>query len=320
MKKLITGIKPTGEIHLGNYLGAFMRLAELQKEYQSAVFIADLHALNQLQDAKKLRKNTLELAKAFLAIGLDPKNTILFRQSAIPQVTELCWIFNSITPMSLLELAHAYKDARAKEKSVKVGLFDYPVLMAADILIYSADVVPVGKDQQQHVEITRDIAKFFNNAWGEVFTTPKELIEKESAALTGIDGQKMSKSYNNTIGLFDSEKETTKKVMRIVTDSKGEKEPKDPESCNIFALHKHFSAHDLKDLKQRYKNGAISYKESKEMLAANINDTLRDIRLEKAELDKHEDRVEKILREGEERARELAERTMQKVRKKVGIA
>lgn len=318
MKKLITGIKPTGDIHLGNYIGTFKRLVDLQKEYASAVFIADFHALNQLQDAKQLSHNTLELAKAFLAMGLDPKKTILFRQSAVPQTTELCWIFNSITPMSLLELSHAYKDAKAKEKSVKVGLFDYPVLMAADILIYNADVVPVGQDQRQHIEITRDIAKFFNNAWGETFTIPKELIEESMAVIPGTDGRKMSKSYGNDIGLFDTEKVTTKKVMSIVTDSKGADEPKDPDTCNVFALHKFFSTHQLKDLEKRYKAGTISYKESKELLATNINDELHELREEKAELDKHPEKVEKILEEGGEKARELAEKTMQEVRKKIG--
>lgn len=320
MKKLITGIKPTGEIHLGNYIGTFKRLVELQKEYESAVFIADFHALNQLQNADQLTNYSLELAKAFIAMGLDPKKTTLFRQSAVPQTTELCWIFNSVTPMSLLELSHAYKDAKAKEKSLKVGLFDYPVLMAADILIYNADVVPVGRDQKQHVEMTRDVAKFFNNAWGETFTIPKELIEESVAVVPGTDGRKMSKSYGNDIGLFDTEKVTTKKVMSIVTDSKGADEPKDPKTCNIFALHKFFSTHDLKDIEKRYKAGTISYKKSKELLATNINDELHDIRAEKEELDKHPEKIVKILEEGGKKARELAEKTMQEVRKKIGIS
>lgn len=318
-KRLITGIKPTGDVHIGNYLGAMKPFIALQDSYEAFVFVADFHALNQIQDAKELSRLSLEIAKAYLAIGLDPAKVTLFRQSDVPKHTELAWIFNTITPMSLLELAHAYKDATAKGKTVAVGLFDYPVLMAADILMYDAHIVPVGSDQRQHVEIARELARYFNRIFGLTFVEPQALIQSDAAVVPGVDGRKMSKSYTNVISLFDTPENTMAQVMTIVTDSRGASDPKDPTTCTIFALHKFFSADILKDLDTRYRQGSISYKESKEILATNINASLSPIRAKKAELDNDEAGVLAILDAGREKAEMLAAQKMREVRERCGF-
>lgn len=319
-QRLLSGIKPTGDIHIGNYFGAMRQFLDLQNEFASFIFIADYHALNQVQDAELLRKTTLEVAKAYLSIGLDPKKVVLFKQSDVPQVTELAWIFNCLTPIAELQRAHAYKDAMAKGSSVNMGLFDYPVLMAADILIYGSDVVPVGVDQKQHLEMTQDIAKRFNKVFGETFKIPTERILQTVATVPGLDGRKMSKSYKNTIGLFDNEKEILKKVMTIKTDSRGADEPKDSKICNIFALHKLFASEkQLLDLEKKYQTGKISYKESKELLGERINIFLEPIRKKKQTWDAEEKEVKEILRRGAEKARQEAERMLKEVRKKIGV-
>lgn len=320
MQRLLSGIKPTGDIHIGNYFGAMRQFLDLQNEFESFVFIADYHALNQLQDAQELSKNILEIAKAYLAIGLDPKKVVLFQQSAVPEVTELAWIFNCLTPIAELQRAHAYKDAVAKGKSVNMGLFDYPVLMAADILIYNSEVVPVGQDQKQHLEMAQDMAKKFNKVFGEIFKVPKERILEGVATVPGLDGLKMSKSYKNTIGLFDDEKTVLKKVMSIKTDSKGATDAKDSKTDNIFALHKLFATVDeLKELERAYKEGGISYKESKELLGERINNFLQPIREKKLELDANEKPVKEILMVGAEKARVEARAMIKRVREKVGV-
>jgi tryptophanyl-tRNA synthetase len=318
-KRLVTGIKPTGDIHIGNYFGVMKDLLAYQNQYDCFIFIADYHALNQTHNPKKLKKDVLEVGKAFLAIGLDPQKATLFRQSEIGPVTDLCWILNSITPVGLLKRAHAYKDALAKNKPVNMGLFDYPVLMAADILIYEADVVPVGLDQKQHLEMTEEIARKFNNIYGETFKIPEPIIKKEIAQVKGIDGRKMSKSYNNTIGLFDPKEEVKRKVMSIVTDSRKADEPKDPETCNIFALHKLFSKDQLEEIARGYRAGTISYQESKEILAKNINKFLEPIRKKGEELDKNPEIVIKALEEGGKRAKEIAQKILDEVKSKIGI-
>ena len=319
MKRLITGFKPTGNIHLGNYLSVMKFLPDYEKEYNLFIFIPDYHALTTVKDKKELSLQTMEAAKAILALELDYKKTIIFKQSDIQEVCELTWIFNCILPMPVLERAHAFKDAKSKNKSINVGVFDYPVLMASDILMYNINVVPVGKDQKQHVEIARMIAQKFNNQYGKVFVEPKEIIHSEVEIITGIDGRKMSKSYNNVIGLFDDEKTTTKKIMSIVTDSLRPEDKKNPENCNIFSLHKHFSKKDLESIAEKYKAGKISYKESKEILAKNINKELREIRLRKKELDKNEKYVKEILEKGRDAARKIAIHNMEIVRKKIGL-
>ena len=318
-KRLLTGIKPTGEIHVGNYLGAMRQILEFQDSYETFVFVADFHALNQIQDAGEMQRASLEIAKAYLAIGLDPEKITLFRQSDVPKHTELTWILNTITPMALLELSHAYKDAVAKGKPVHVGLFDYPVLMAADIIMYDSNVVPVGSDQRQHVEIARELVRYFNRIFGVTFVEPQELIRDDVAVVPGTDGRKMSKSYGNVISLFATPEKTKEQVMTIVTDSRGQTDPKDPATCNVFALHKFFSTDILSELDKRYRDGTISYKESKEILAENINAFLAPIRAKKAELDANEPHVLEILEKGRQKAEELAAKKIKEVRERCGF-
>ena len=239
-KRLLSGIKPSGILHIGNYFGAVKQFVDLQDTHESFIFIADFHAITTVQNKEELSKNILNITMDYLACGLDPKKVCLFKQSDLPEVTELTWYFNCITTVPYLERATAYKDAKAKSKEANVGLFDYPILMAADILIQDADMVPVGSDQKQHVEYARDTAQKFNNAFGETFKLPEPLILKEVAVVPGIDGRKMSKSYGNTIPLFGTDEQIRKAIMSIVTDSKSPDEPKNPEECNIFAIHKLF--------------------------------------------------------------------------------
>jgi len=318
-QRVLSGIKPTGGLHIGNYFGAMKQFVDLQDEYECFIFIADYHAFNQIYNPRLLSCYTFETIKAYLAVGLNPKKVILFKQSDIPPVTELTWIFNCLVPMGLLKTAHAYKDAVAKKQSVNMGLFCYPVLMAADILIYKSHLIPVGQDQSQHIEMAREIAKKFNHLFGKTFIIPQPLIKKEVAIVKGLDGRKMSKSYNNTIELFESEETTRKKVMSMVTDSRPPEEPKDPETCNIFALHKLFSQKELPKIAKRYREGKISYRESKEILAKNINDFLRPIRKKKQELDKNPDYIKKVLNKGKEKALVVANQTLEEVKKKIGV-
>ncbi len=319
MKRLISGVKPTGEPHVGNYIGAMRRFVDLQKEFTSHVFIADYHALTSVWDAAALKQQTLELAAGYLAIGLDPKKTVLFKQSDVPMHAELAWILNCVTPMPTLQRAHAYKDALAKNKEINVGVFDYPVLMAADILMYQAEVVPVGKDQVQHVEIAREIAKRFHNAFGaDVFTLPEPLVQKEVEVIPGVDGRKMSKSYKNVIPLFASAEETKKRVMGIVTDSKRPEEPKDKKDV-LYQLHAIFSPGDMQAIDRAYTEGGMGYKELKELLATNINTSLADIRERYADFVSHPKKVNAVLEDGAVRAQAVATKTMAKVRDAVGF-
>ena len=319
-KILLSGIKPTGVPHIGNYFGAMKQFVDLQNEYEESLFfIADYHALNTIQNAKEMRQNIFEIALDYLAIGLDPKKITVFKQSDIPQHTELAVIFNAITTMPYLMRAHAFKDAETRNKEISVGTFDYPMLMAADILLYDADVVPVGQDQKQHIEIARDTAEKFNRIFGETFKLPKPLILEDVATVPGIDGQKMSKSYNNTIPLFAENDEIDKLAMSIVTDSKGVKEAKDTETDNVFALHKLFSGKELADIKKRYEKGDIGYKESKETLAKNIKKFIRPFREKRMELKKDKNAIINLLKENGEKIRERAEKKMKKVREKIGV-
>jgi len=319
-KILLSGVKPTGRPHIGNYFGAMKQFVDLQDKYQSYIFIADLHALTTARDAKQLRQDTLDLAIDYLAIGLDPEKVIFFKQSDVAEHAELTWIFSCLTTMPYLARAHAFKDAETKNKEVNVGLFDYPLLMAADILLYDTDVVPVGQDQKQHVEIARDTAEKFNYHYGETFKLPGPLILDEVKTVIGLDGQKMSKSYGNDIPLFADEKEIKRLVMSIKTDSKGVEEPKNPEECNVFALHKLFTPTDeLAEIKKRYVEGGIGYQESKEILIKNMNKYLAPLREKRAEIAKDPDRVIQILKSGADIAREVAKFKMTDIRAKVGI-
>lgn len=332
-KRLLSGIQPSGTMHIGNYFGAIRQFVNLQDEYDSFIFIADFHAMTTTQNKETLLQNTFNVALDYLACGLDPKKIHLFKQSDIPEVTELTWYFNCITTMPFLERATAYKDALSKDdpnnprntsnknnKEINVGLFDYPILMAADILIQDANVVPVGADQKQHVEYARDIAQKFNNIYGNTFILPEALIMKEVSIVPGIDGKKMSKSYKNTIPLFGSDEEIRKSVMKITTDSKGEKENKDPEICNIFKLHKLFlNNQEIENLKNKYINGEISYFESKEMLYQEIINFIKPMREKRDEYKNNPDIVYNILENGANNVREIIYKKMSDIRSKVGI-
>lgn len=319
-KILISGVQPSGRPHIGNYFGAMKQFVDLQGEYDSNIFIADLHALTSLQDKEKLQENIVEQVIDYLAIGLDPEQTTIFKQSDIPEVAELSWIFSCLITMPFLMRAHSFKDAEAKNKEIKVGKFIYPVLMAADILLPEADVVPVGKDQKQHVEIAREIANKFNNTFGETFKSPKELILSDVETVIGTDGQKMSKSYNNTIPLFASDEEIEKAVMSIPTDSKGVEEPKDPETNNIYQIHKLFlNQEERKETEDKYKNGGLGYKEAKENLINDLKKFIAPLREKRLEISKDRDRIIEILKTGSKKMREKVLPKMKEVEEKVGL-
>lgn len=319
-KILLSGIKPTGRPHIGNYFGALRQWVTFQEEYNSFIFIPDYHALTTVQDESLMRSFSLDLAIDLLAIGLDPNKVTLFKQSDVPEVTELTWIFNCLTTMPYLMRAHAFKDAEAKNKDINVGIFDYPILMAADILMQDANLVPVGQDQKQHVEYARDIAEKFNRIFGETFTLPESYILDTVAVVPGIDGQKMSKSYNNHIPLFAKDDEIKSLVAKIVTDSKTPNEEKDPESDNIFALHKLFSStEELQTIESRYKKGEIGYKESKDILSQNMINFITPMRQKREEIAKNPDYVKDILKTGGQKAKARAMEKMELVKEKTGL-
>jgi tryptophanyl-tRNA synthetase len=322
MATFLSGIKPTGLPHIGNYFGAIRQFVGLQAKYeQPFVFVADLHALNFVQDAEQMRSNIYDLVACYLAAGLDPAKTILFKQSDVPAHTEMCWIFDTITSVPYLQRAHAMKDAEAKGKEVSMGTFNYPMLMAGDILLYQPDIVPVGSDQKQHVEYARDTAEKFNRVFkSEVFKLPKELILEDVATVPGLDGRKMSKSYGNVIGLFDTAAEIEKKVMSIATDSKGPTEPKDPDESVLFAINRLvLDADDQDALAQEYRDG-ISYKDAKRRLIDDLEAFIKPIREKYNELRADEAGIRKILADGAIRANEVAQKTLAAARQAVGIA
>ncbi|MBL1434444.1 tryptophan--tRNA ligase [Candidatus Wolfebacteria bacterium] len=316
---LLSGVKPSGQLHVGNYLGAIKQFVDLQHKYNMYVMVADYHALNTVQSKEKMQQQTKELVAAYVAVGLDPKKVTIFKQSDIPQHTELTWIFNTITTMPYLMRAHAFKDAEAKNKDISVGTFDYPMLMASDILLYSPDVVPVGKDQKQHIEFARDTAQKFNNTYGETFTLPKELIPAEVAIIPGIDGQKMSKSYNNVIPLFGTDEDIDKAVMGIKTDSKEKGVALDPTTDITFKLHEHFSKKQIEELRERYLKGSIGYKESKEILATNIKELVGPMRETYTALLNNPNKIKKILDKGAKRAGKVAAAKMKEVKRAIGV-
>ena len=312
---LLSGIKPTGDLHIGNYFGAMRQLVELTKtgKYRPFIFVADYHALNTMQDAEEMRRRTRELVMAYLAVGLDPKEIVLFKQSDVSAHTELCWIFDAITTMPYLMRAHAFKDAEAKNKEISVGTFNYPMLMAADILLYGAAVVPVGADQKQHVEIARDTAEKFNRIFKEeVFKLPEPYIMPDVAIVPGTDGQKMSKSYGNVIPLFASRDELAKAVMGIVTDSSGER----PE--NVFAIHKLVRSES--ELEKIYDEHRGNYKTLKEMLIEDLDCYLAPIRAKYENLAGNVDIVNEVLEAGAREARAISEAKMEEVRHAIGVA
>ena len=322
MPRILSGIKPTGRLHIGNYFGMMRPSIEWQDKGDAFYFIADYHALTTQRDPQKLREDTRNVAIDFLACGLDPDKVTFFRQSDVPQVTELTWLLSVLTPMGLLERCHAYKDAVAKGFSPSHGLFSYPVLMAADILIYDSDVVPVGKDQKQHVEVTRDLAIKMNETYGgQIFKLPEESILPELATIPGLDGQKMSKSYNNTIELFADEKTLRKKVMSIQTDSTPVEAPKDPANSSIVSLYKLFaSPSDVEVMENEFRAGGVGYGEFKKRLFGAIWEYFAPMRTRRAELEKDPGYVDKVLQTGAERASEVASATLLRVRKAMGLS
>lgn len=310
-KILLSGAKPTGVPHIGNYFGALKQFVDLQDDYDTYIMIADLHALTSVHNAKDLRAMTNDLVLTYLGIGLDPEKITLFRQSDVNGHAELAWMFDCITTMPYLMRAHAFKDAEAKDHEINVGVFNYPMLMAADILLYDADVVPVGKDQKQHIEYTRDTAQKFNNTFGETFKLPKELIVESVETVPGTDGQKMSKSYKNTIPLFGTDEEIKKAIMGIVTDS-GSDIP-----TNVYAIHKLFrSDAELKDLYEEKKG---KYKDLKEALLADILAFVTPMRERREYYANNPELVTDILKKGAEKANMRARAKMEVIRKQVGL-
>ena len=317
--RFLSGIQPSGKLHLGNYFGAIKQYLELQDKGEGLYFIADLHALTSVTDPAKLRAMSMDVAIDYLALGLDPKKSALFRQSDVPEVTELSWILSTVTGMGLLERCHAYKDKIAKGLKPSVGLFTYPVLMAADILIYRSDVVPVGEDQTQHIEVAQDIAQSFNAVYGPILKRPEAKISP-AARVPGTDGRKMSKSYGNTIEIFADGKAMKKAVMSIVTDSRSVAEPKDPDKCNVFAIYRLFASDsEVKSLREKYLAGGIGYGDVKKMLLDKIEETFGPLREKRAKIAADKDYVSGVLREGAAKARSIARETMEDVRRAVGL-
>jgi len=318
-KILLSGVKPTGRPHIGNYFGAMRQFVNMQEEYQAFYMIADYHALNFIQNKEEMSQNILDLTLDYLALGLDPQKSTIFKQSDVSEHAELAWIFDTITTIPYLERAHAFKDAEAKGKEISVGTFNYPMLMAADILLYDTDIVPVGQDQKQHVEYARDTAEKFNRIFGDTFKLPEAKILDSVAIIPGTDGQKMSKSYGNTIGLFATKEEITKAVMSIPTDSKGVEEPKNPEEDNVFKLHKFFAKDDeLAEIRDKYEKGGMGYKESKEILIENIEKFIAPLREKRDYLSHDKDYILDVLKEGGKVAKEKAMRKIDDIKEEIG--
>ncbi len=315
-KRLVSGIKPTGRLHIGNYFGALRQFVALQEEHDAFVFVANLHALTATPTKEAMLEDTRNIILDYLGAGLDPEKVTLFKQSDVTAHSSLAWIFDCLVTVPYLERAHAYKDAEAKAHEVNAGTFTYPVLMASDILLYDAVVVPVGKDQKQHIEYARDIAGKFNNQYEELFVLPKELIQDDTAVVPGVDGQKMSKSYGNTIPLFGTDEEITKAVMGITTDSKGKDEEKNPDDMVLYQIHKLFN--DSKELKAQYTQG-LGYGDAKKMLAKDIIEFITPMRERRKKYEDDPKLVEEILLHGAVKANEVAMRKLQAVYEAVGL-
>ncbi|MCH7720719.1 MAG: tryptophan--tRNA ligase [Planctomycetes bacterium] len=318
--RVLSGIQPSGRLHLGNYLGAIKQHLELQTEHECLYFIANYHALTTIRDADQLARNTFDVASDYLALGLDPQRAALFRQTEIPEVTELAWILATVTGKGLMERAHSYKDKVAKGIVPTMGLMSYPLLMAADILIYRSQLVPVGRDQVQHIEMTQDIAGYFNNAFNCNALVRPEGRLNEAHVVPGIDGQKMSSSYGNTIELFDKPKMIRKRIMSIKTDSKSVDQPKDPDSCNLFAIFRLLaSPEETAEMADRYRAGGLGYGTVKTRLADLFDEFIGPSRQRREELIVNPDRVEAALTGGATKARAIAEQVMADVRAACGL-
>src|SRR6266516_1594570 len=324
--RILSGIQPSGMLHIGNYFGMMRPAIALQAEGEALYFIADYHALTTVRDPKVLRENSRLVALDFLACGLNPERGALFRQSDVPQVTELAWILSTIAPMGLLERAHSYKDKLARGLAATVGLFDYPVLMAADILIYDSDIVPVGKDQKQHIEIARDLAVKMNEIFGQsepdgqIFKLPEARIQPATETVLGIDCQKMSKSYGNNIDIFSDEKEMRKRVMSIVTDSTPVDAPKDPANSTIFKLYSLVgSKEEIADMRERFLKGGTGYGDFKKQLFEKLWEYFAPMRKRREEILNDKSYMDDVLARGAKRANELANQVMERVRAAVGL-
>lgn len=315
-KRLISGVKPTGRPHIGNYFGAMKQFVELQNQYETIIFIADLHALNFIQNKDEMQKLSHDLILDYLGIGLDPEKVLLFKQSSVPAHTQLTWIFDTLVTVPFMMRAHAYKDALAKDIEPGMGLFNYPVLMSADILVYDADVVPVGKDQKQHIEYARDIAGKFNHQYGEHFKLPNELILEDVAIVPGTDGQKMSKSYGNTIPLFGTDEEITKAVMSIATDSRGKDEAKNPDDLILYQIHKLFNPSE--ELKSQYTKG-LGYGDAKKLLIEDIIAFITPMRERRKQYEDNPKLVQEILVRGAMKANDIAMKKIFEVYEAIGL-
>lgn len=319
--RVLTGTRPSGSPHLGNYFGAFRQLINLQNNYEFFFFLADFHALNSELRPEELRNNSYDMLATLLACGLDPKRGVIFAQSAVPEVNELAWILGCQAPLGMMMRAHSFKDAQAKGLEVNMGVFSYPVLMAADILLYDANIVPVGQDQKQHVEMTRDLAQRFNHRYGEgILTVPDPLITETVAVVPGTDGQKMSKSKNNVVSIFATDKEWKKQVMAIVTDAATLAEPKDPERCNIFSLYRLLATPaEVADISEKYRAGNFGYGHAKQELLAKLKEVLGPMRDQYFELIKRPEYLRETVLEGSKRARELACKKLETIQKVIGV-
>ena len=318
--RILTGIQPSGKLHWGNYFGAMRNAFALQEKGEAYIFIANYHAMTTVRDGADLRRMTRDVALDFLACGLDATKTVFYRQSAVTDVQELAWELSCLCPMGLLERCHSYKDKMAHGFEATHGLFAYPALMAADILIMNADLVPVGKDQKQHLEVTRDLAQKFNNAYGPIFKLPDAYIPETVATIPGPDGQKMSKSYHNTIEIFESPKSLKKKVAGIKTDSTPLEEPKEPEGNAVYELYKLFATpEEVAEMAARLRAGGYGYGHAKKALTDAVERLFGPFREKRAALEADPGYVEDVLREGEKRARATAAETMAKVREAVGL-
>lgn len=327
-KTSLTGIKPTGTPHIGNYLGAIKPALELVKAYKPFYFIADYHGLTTIRDADEMRQHTYEVAATWLALGLDPEQVVFYRQSDIPEIFEFTWILSCFTGKGWLNRAHAYKasvdqnleEGRDADDGINVGLYNYPVLMSADIIMFDTQVVPVGQDQRQHLEIARDIANAFNHVYGDTLVVPEALIRDDVATVPGLDGRKMSKSYGNTIQIFAPSKQLRKQVMRIVTDTAAIEEPKDPDTNNIFNIYKHFATPEMiEDNRKKYTEGGVGYGDLKQELYARLEETFAEPRERYNAYMEDTGELDRILARGAEQAREIAAQTLSKVRAKIGV-
>ncbi len=318
--RVLSGIQPSGSLHIGNYFGMMNPMISYLERSELFVFIVNLHALTTVTDADELRKNTLAAAADFLALGLDPEQCYFWVQSDVKEVTELTWILSNVTSMGLLERCHSYKDKIAKGIVPNHGLFAYPVLMTADIILYQSNIIPVGQDQKQHVEVARDVAQRFNHTYGDTFVLPEPEISEELAVIPGLDGQKMSKSYHNTIDIFTDRKTLDKTVMRIVTDSTPVNEPKNPDTCSLFTLYSLFlNEEEIEELRARYLAPGLRYGDVKKELAQKIWDFFEQHRDKRRQLMENPDTIRDILAYGADKARVIAQETMGLVRDRVGI-